>query len=309
MPIFDLRPASLLLAAASTTAVTAAIIAVVAVGALMAALPAIRNRQYRRAVEHDPAEGRTSHDIDFRIRPRDGHLQYLEVGLDPGETIIAQRGALLYAREGITRQTRLVSDPRHSRVSGIFGAFRRKIAGEAMWLWHFTNTADTGLRIVGLASPRMGQITPVDLAKTGGELIAERSAFFAAAAGTRIGLSLRRQLRAGFFGGEGFVLQRLTGDGYVFLHAHGTVFEIKLEGDTVLVDTGCIVAMETTVEYSARLTGSLASMAFGGEGLFLAALSGRGRVWLQSQHAPRPQRRSNTAAATKQHTNRKQRSR
>ena len=213
-----------LLPSASPAAVAVALAVVVAGGLLLGVLPGLRNRQYRRSVEHDPGEGRTSHDIDYRIRPRDSNLQYLEIGLDPGETIVAQRGALLYADEGITYKARLVSGPGQKRVLAISSAVRRRISGEAMWLSHFTNTAKAGKRMVGLATPRMGQIVAVDLTTVGGELIAERDAFFAMAAGVRIGVSVRRGARAGLFGGEGFILQRLTGDGYVFLHAHGSVF-------------------------------------------------------------------------------------
>ena len=297
MPTADLLIEASLLPSASPAAVAVALSVVVAGGVLLGVLPGLRNRQYRRAVEHDPGEGRTSHDIDYRIRPRDSHLQYLEIGLDPGETVVAQRGALLYAEDGITYKARLVSEPGAKRMFALGAAFRRRIAGEAMWLSHFTNTAKSGKRVVALATPRMGQIVAVDLTAVGGELIAEREAFFAMAAGTRIGLSLRRGARAGLFGGEGFVLQRLTGDGYVFLHAHGSVFQRDIDGGSIHVDTGCIVALESGVDYSARLAGSVATVAFGGEGVFLSTLSGHGKVWLQSQHLPKPPRRGGTPAA------------
>lgn len=269
---------------------------------------------------------RTSHDIDYRICGSD--FQYLDVGLDPGETVIAQRGAMLVTEDGIDYKARLadpVSGGKRWAATGagtaaaaaaaalVFGApllaviaaagaalvlaavtmsaaVKRRLVGESMWLAHFTNITDDTerKRVVSLSTNRPGQIVAIDLHDVGGELIAEREAFFAAAAGTEIGLSLRRKIRAGLFGGEGFVLQRITGDGWVFLHAHGTVFERRLKGGSLLVDTGCIVAMQPSVEYSANLSGGALTMAFGGEGVFLAKLSGRGRVWLQSQPRPQP---------------------
>jgi len=163
----------------------------------------------------------------------------------------------------------------------LFSAGKRMITGESLFMTHFTNSGGTK-RHVSFASPYPGKIVPVDMAEFGGELICQKDAFLCSALGTEISIAFSKRLGAGFFGGEGFILQRLRGDGMVFVHACGTVIRRKIEGEKLRVDTGCLVAFTPGVEYSIERAGSLKTMLFGGEGLFLATLEGEGTVWLQS---------------------------
>lgn len=222
-----------------------------------------------------------SHEIDYRILGDD--LQCVEVELDPQETVIAEAGGMLYMEEGISFETKMGdgSKPDGGMLGKLAGAAKRAITGESVFLTHFTNGGD-GKRHVGFAAPYPGKIVPLDLDETGGELLCQKDAFLCAALGTEVGIAFNRKLGRGLFGGEGFILQRLRGDGRIFLHAGGTVFERRLAGETLRVDTGCLVAFESTVEYDIERAGNLKSMLFGGEGIFLATLKGTGRVWLQS---------------------------
>ena len=166
-------------------------------------------------------------------------------------------------------------------MSKLLNVGKRILTGESLFLTHFTNQG-RGKRRVAFAAPYPGKIVPVDLKKVGGELLCQKDAFLAAALGTEVGIAFTKRLGAGFFGGEGFILQRLRGDGMVFVHAGGTVIKKKLQGDLLRVDTGCLVAFTTGIDYSIERAGSLKSMFFGGEGLFLATLRGTGLVLLQS---------------------------
>ena len=236
---------------------------------------------------------KVSHEIEYRIYGSD--FQFMEIRLDPEETLISERGALLYATEGIDVRARLGDGTEatggagykavHATTGKLSRAFKRKMLGESMWLTHFTNTADEA-RTLAITSDRPGQIVAIDLAEHGGEIIAEHGAFLAAAAGTQLRMSLKRKIRTSLFGGEGFVLQRIVGDGLVFLHAHGTLHKRRLKDEKLRIDTGCVVAFDGGVTYDARLAGGPTTMAFAGEGAWLATLSGRGTIWLQSQ--PRP---------------------
>ncbi|MEM7125746.1 MAG: TIGR00266 family protein [Chloroflexota bacterium] len=222
-----------------------------------------------------------SHVIDYRIFGDD--MQFVEVELDPHETVIAEAGAMMYMEEGIDFQTRMGdgSNPREGMLDKIFSIGKRALTGESIFLTHFTNHG-AGKGHVSFGAPYPGKIIGIDLDEAGGELICQKDAFLAAALGTRISITFNRRLGAGFFGGEGFILQKLQGDGNVFIHAGGTIHERQLRGETLRVDTGCIVAFESTIDYDIQQAGNLKSMVFGGEGLFLATLRGHGRVWLQS---------------------------
>lgn len=222
-----------------------------------------------------------SHVIDYRIFGDD--IQYVEVELDPRETVIAEAGAMMYMEEGIDFQTRMGdgSNPTEGMMDKIFSIGKRALTGESIFMTHFTNQGTSKSR-VSFAAPYPGKIIGIDLDEAGGELICQKDAFLAAALGTKISITFNRRLGAGFFGGEGFILQKLQGDGNVFIHAGGTILERRLQGQTLRVDTGCIVAFESTISYDIERAGNLKSMVFGGEGLFVATLRGHGRVWLQS---------------------------
>lgn len=238
-----------------------------------------------------------SHELDYEIIGDD--IQIVEVELDPGETVIAEAGAMNYMEDGITFEAKMGDGSRPD--SGFFGklmsAGQRVLTGESVFMTHFTNTG-TGKRRVSFAAPYPGKIIPIDLSKIHGELLCQKDAFLCAALGTEVGVAFSKRLGVGFFGGEGFILQRLRGDGLAFVHAGGTVIKKKLNNETLKVDTGCIVAFTQGIRYDIQRAGSLKSMFFGGEGLFLATLSGTGSVLLQSlpfsrmadrilQHAPR----------------------
>jgi len=221
------------------------------------------------------------HEVDYEILGND--MQIVEVELDPTETVIAEAGAMNYMEDGITFEAKMGDGSKAD--DGIFGklmsAGKRVLTGESLFLTHFTNTG-SGKKRVSFAAPYPGKIIAYDMARAGGELLCQKDAFLAAALGTDVGIAFTKRLGTGFFGGEGFILQRLRGDGMVFLHAGGTVIEKELNNDVLRVDTGCLVAFTTGIDYNIERAGSLKSMFFGGEGLFLATLSGTGTVLLQS---------------------------
>jgi uncharacterized protein (TIGR00266 family) len=222
-----------------------------------------------------------SHEVEYEIFGDD--LQFVEVELDPGESVIAEAGAMMYLEEGITFDTKMGdgSEPDQGFMGKLKSAGKRAITGESVFMTHFTN-AGMGKQRVAFAAPYPGKIVPVDLASMGRRLICQKDAFLCAAMGTKIGIVFNRKIGTGLFGGEGFILQELTGDGLAFLHAGGTIIEKQLAGEKLRVDTGCLVAFEPTVDYSIERAGRLKSQVFGGEGLFLATLTGHGKVWLQS---------------------------
>jgi uncharacterized protein (TIGR00266 family) len=222
-----------------------------------------------------------SHEVDYQIYGED--LQFVEIELDPGETVIAEAGAMLFMEEDITFETKMGdgTEPDRGFLGKLAGGAKRVIAGESLFMTHFTNRG-AGKKKVAFAAPYPGTIVPVDLAQTGGSLICERDAFLCAAYGTKLSVVFNRKLGTGMFGGEGFILEQLSGDGKAFLHSGGVIVERHLQGQTLRVDTGCLVAFEPTVSYNIERAGNLRSMVFGGEGIFLATLSGVGRVWLQS---------------------------
>ncbi|MBN1985871.1 MAG: TIGR00266 family protein [Prolixibacteraceae bacterium] len=222
-----------------------------------------------------------SHEIDFEIKGHD--VQMVEVELDPGETVIAEAGAMLYMEDGIQFTARMGdgSNPNAGFFDKLLSAGSRLITGESLFLTHFTNQG-WGKKRVAFSAPYPGTIIPMNLSQMGGRVIVQRDAFLCAAMGTKISITFNRRLGAGFFGGEGFILQTLQGDGNAFVHAGGTVIERQLNNESLRVDTGCIVGFEPTVDYSIEQAGGLRSMLFGGEGIFLATLRGTGKVWLQS---------------------------
>ena len=222
-----------------------------------------------------------SHEIDYKIIGHD--VQLVEIELDPAETVIAEAGAMLYMEDGIRFETKMGdgSNPGAGFFDKLIGAGSRLITGESLFLTHFTNQG-WGKKHVAFSAPYPGTIVPLYLPNLGGRVIVQKDAFLCAALGTKISITFSRKLGAGFLGGEGFILQQLDGDGYAFIHAGGTVIERQLNNETLRVDTGCIVGFETSIDYSIEQAGSLRSMVFGGEGLFLATLHGTGKVWLQS---------------------------
>ena len=222
-----------------------------------------------------------SHEIDYKIIGDD--IQLVEVELDPQETVIAEAGAMLYMEEGIQFVTKLGdgSTPNQGLMGKLFSAGSRILTGESIFMTHFTNQG-MGKRKVSFAAPYPGKIIPVDLQQSGGQIIVQKDGFLCAAKGTKISVTLNKRFGAGLLGGEGFILQKLEGDGKTFLHAGGTVIEKTLDNETLRIDTGCIVAYEPQIDFNIESSGSLKSMVFGGEGIFLATLRGTGKVWLQS---------------------------
>jgi len=222
-----------------------------------------------------------SHDIEYQLFGND--IQIIEIILDPGETVIAEAGAMNYMEDGIQFETKMGDGSKANQ--GIFGkmfeAGKRALTGESLFMTHFTNKG-SGKTRVAFAAPYPGQVVPVRLSETGGELTCQKDAFLAAALGTQIDIVFNKRLGAGFFGGEGFILQKLKGDGLAFVHAGGTVVKKQLAGGSLLVDTGCLVGFSKGIDYDIKLAGGLKSMLFGGEGIFLAHLSGTGTVYLQS---------------------------
>ncbi|OQY58292.1 MAG: TIGR00266 family protein [Desulfobacteraceae bacterium 4572_88] len=220
-------------------------------------------------------------EVDYEIMGSD--MQVVEVELDPDETVIAEAGVMNWMEDGIAFESKMGdgSNANQGFMSKLFSAGKRMVTGESLFMTHFTN-AGSGKKRVAFAAPYPGKIIPVDMAKIGGELMCQKDSFLCAALGTEIGIAFSKRLGAGFFGGEGFILQRLNGDGMVFIHAGGTIVEKELNNETLRVDTGCLVAFSPGIDYDIERAGNLKSMFFGGEGLFLATLSGTGKVYLQS---------------------------
>tara|TARA_B110000285_G_scaffold226786_1_gene287062 strand:- start:2789 stop:3622 length:834 start_codon:yes stop_codon:yes gene_type:complete len=222
-----------------------------------------------------------SHEIEFQIFGDD--MQTVEVILDPSETVVAEAGAMNWMEPEILFDTKMGDGSSASSgfLNGMLQMGKRVLTGESIFMTHFTNQGHTRRR-VAFSAPYPGKIMPIDLKKIGGEVTCQKDAFLCAAKGTELTIALTRKLGAGFFGGEGFILQKLKGDGLAFLHAGGTVVEKQLNGETIFVDSGCIVGFTGSIEYNVTKAGGLKSMFFGGEGLFLASLQGTGTIWLQS---------------------------
>ncbi|WP_421684213.1 TIGR00266 family protein [Stutzerimonas urumqiensis] len=220
-----------------------------------------------------------SHQLDYDILG--GGAQSVEIVLDPGETVIAEAGAMNYMTEGVRFEARMGDGSSSGMLGKLWGVGKRMLTGESLFLTHFTNEG-AGRARVAFAAPYPGMVVPIDLAQVGGTLTCQKDSFLCAAYGTRVGVALSKRIGAGFFGGEGFVLQRLEGDGLAFVHAGGTVIRKELNNETLRLDTGCLVAFTQGIDYDIQLAGGLRSMLFGGEGLLLATLKGTGSVWIQS---------------------------
>ncbi|MBE2198217.1 MAG: TIGR00266 family protein [Anaerolinea sp.] len=223
-----------------------------------------------------------SHEVDYQVFGDD--LQFVEIELDPGETVIAEAGAMMYMEDGIGFETKMGdgSKPEQGFLGKLGSVAKRAVTGESIFMTHFTNNVSQEKKHVAFGAPYPGKIIAIDLDEANGELICQKDAFLCAALGTEVSVAFNKKIGAGLFGGEGFILQRLRGDGNVFIHAGGTIIEKRLYGEKLMVDTGCIVAFESGINYDIQRAGNLKSMVFGGEGLFLATLQGTGRIWLQS---------------------------
>jgi uncharacterized protein (TIGR00266 family) len=224
------------------------------------------------------------HEVDFKIHGDD--MQFVEIELDPQEAAIAEAGGMMYMDDGIKMETIFGDGSQQSSGGGFMGALlgagKRLLTGESLFMTVFQNQ-DSGKRRVAFGAPYPGKILPVRLDEIGGELIAQKDSFLAAAKGVAIGIAFQKKLGVGLFGGEGFIMQRLQGDGLAFVHAGGTLYQRDLApGELIRVDTGCIVAFQPSVHYDIQMVGGVKSAFFGGEGLFFATLRGPGRVWLQS---------------------------
>jgi uncharacterized protein (TIGR00266 family) len=223
-----------------------------------------------------------SHVIDYQIKGES--IQIVEIELDPDETVIAEAGAMLYMEDGITFETKMGdgSNPSAGLFDKLLSAGSRVLTGESLFMTHFTNRGRKKAK-VAFSAPYPGTVIPIDLgASRNNELIVQKDGFLCAAYGTKLTIVLNKRLGAGLVGGEGFILQKIQGDGKAFVHAGGTVIERTLNNETLRVDTGCVVAFESHVDFDVESSGSLKSMIFGGEGIFLATLKGTGKIWLQS---------------------------
>ncbi len=223
-----------------------------------------------------------AHEIDYKIIGHD--MQLVEIELDPEETVIAEAGAMTYMEQQISFETKMGdgSDPDQGIFGKMFSAGKRMITGESVFTTHFTNSGSSGKQCVAFAAPYPGTVMPLDLSQFGGRIICQKDAFLCAALGTKLGIAFNKKLGTGLFGGEGFILQKLEGDGLAFIQAGGTVVEKQLNGETLRIDTGCLVGFTDGIDYSIEMSGGLKSMVFGGEGIFLATLTGTGTVWIQS---------------------------
>ena len=226
---------------------------------------------------------RSNHEIDYRIFGEE--MQYVEVELDPNETAVAESGSFMMMDNGVQMAT-IFGDGSKQQTGGFLGklvsAGKRVLTGESLFMTTFTNMAH-GKKRVSFASPYPGKIIPLDLMQLGGRVICQKDAFLCAAKGVSVGIALQRKLGTGIFGGEGFIMQKLEGDGMAFVHAGGHVFERELQpGEILKLDTGCVVAYTQTIDFDIQFVGGIRNTIFGGEGLFFATLRGPGKVWIQT---------------------------
>jgi uncharacterized protein (TIGR00266 family) len=224
------------------------------------------------------------HEIDYKVYGDD--MQFVEVELDPQEAVVAEAGGMMYMEDGIQMETIFGDGSQQQQQGGflnsLMGAGKRLLTGESLFMTVFQNQGQ-GKRKVAFGAPYPGKIIPIHLAEIGGELIAQKDSFLCAAKGVSVGIAFNKKIGVGLFGGEGFIMQRLQGDGWAFVHAGGTIVQKQLApGEVLRVDTGCIVAFQPSVQYDIQYVGKIKSALFGGEGLFFATLRGPGHVWLQS---------------------------
>jgi uncharacterized protein (TIGR00266 family) len=225
---------------------------------------------------------RRAHEIDFEIHGAE--MQFVEVELDPGECAVAEAGTMMYMTQAIGMET-VFGDgqPARGLFDKLVGAGKRLLTGESLFMTVFENRAASGKQRVAFAAPYAGKILPMDLRSLGGELVCQKDSFLCAARGVEVGIAFQKRIGVGLFGGEGFIMQRLSGDGLCFVHAGGTVHALELAaGETLRVDTGCLVALQPSIDYDIQYVGGIKTALFGGEGLFHAKLTGPGKVWLQS---------------------------
>lgn len=225
-----------------------------------------------------------AHEIDYKLYGDD--MQLVEIELDPKESVLAEAGAMMYMEDGIEMETIFGDgsnkDSGKGMMGKLLGAGKRVITGESLFMTLFTNLK-SGKQHVSFAAPYPGKIIPIDLSEMDNKIICQKDAFLCAAKGVSVGIDFQKKLGTGFFGGEGFIMQKLEGDGMAFLHAGGTIIEKTLEaGEILRVDTGCLVAMSRSIHYDIQFVGNIKTAFFGGEGLFYVTLSGPGKVWLQS---------------------------
>ncbi|MBW8310410.1 MAG: TIGR00266 family protein [Rhizobium sp.] len=230
------------------------------------------------------AGGQRSDVIDYKIYGED--MQFVEIELDPGESAVAEAGSMMY-KDSVVNMETVFGDGAASSGGGfmdkLVGAGKRLVTGESLFTTVFSHAGASGKAKVAFAAPYPGTIVPMTLSNYGGTIIAQKDSFLCAARGVQIGLFFQKKVMTALFGGEGFIMQKLTGDGLVFVHAGGTIVERELRpGERLDVDTGCVVAMTSTVNFDIKPVGGVKSMLFGGEGVFLATLTGPGKVWIQS---------------------------
>lgn len=228
-----------------------------------------------------PQRSGAADEIDYEIFGDD--MQFVEVTLDPDEVVVAEAGAMMYMTQGIEMQT-VFGDPSKQQglLGKLFDAGKRMVTGESLFLTTF-GAMGSQREKVAFASPYPGKIIPLHVSELGGEILCQKSAFLCAARGVQIDIAFQKKLGAGFFGGEGFILQRIRGDGIAFVHAGGTIIKRQLaQGEQLRLDTGCLVAFQPSVDYDIKLAGGIKTSLFGGEGIFLANLTGPGNIWMQS---------------------------
>ena len=222
------------------------------------------------------------HEIDYKIYGDD--MQFVEIELDPMEAVVAEPGGMMYMDDSIEMETMFGDGSQQNTgiLGALMGAGKRLLTGESMFMTAFQNRG-VGKKAGAFGAPYPGKIIPVHLANMGGELIAQKASFLCAAKGVSVGIAFNRKIGTGLFGGEGFIMQRLQGDGWAFIHAGGTIYQRELApGELLKVDTGCVVAFQPSVQFDIQYVGKIKSAMFGGEGLFFATLRGPGQIWLQS---------------------------
>ena len=245
--------------------------------AIFGSVPNVQTQRHARTAG-------SADDIDFEIKGAE--MQFVEVELDPGESAVAEAGAMMF-KDADIQMTTMFGDGSAASNSGGFlgkmlGAGKRLLTGESLFMTVFTHQGQDKAR-VAFAAPYAGHILPMKLSDLGGKLICQKDAFLAAAKGVSIGIQFQKKIMTGLFGGEGFIMQKLEGDGWVFVHAGGTIVEKDLKpGEVIHIDTGCVVAMMPTVDFDIERAGNIKSMIFGGEGVFFARVTGPGKVWIQS---------------------------
>lgn len=231
-----------------------------------------------------PPKTRRADIIDYKIFGEE--MQFVEITLDPNEMVIAEAGAMMYMTEGIKMET-VFGDPSADQKQGFLGkmmtAGKRMLTGESLFMTTFTNSNPQRREQIAFASPYPGKLVPIHLDELGGELLCQKDSFVCAARGVQVGIAFNKKFGVGLFGGEGFIMQKLTGDGIALIHAGGTLVKRTLEaGESLRLDTGCLVALMPTVHYDIKLVGGFKNTLFGGEGLVFATLTGPGDIWLQS---------------------------